>query len=92
MKQKLYKILSVLLKNLLIFLIGGLLAIAATLLCAEPLLKAAIKQDVGLGIIAVAPVLIVIYGIIFGIAGGIISVITYNLIKFIKQRKAPKSN
>jgi len=76
----------------LAFLVGALLAITATLLCAEPLLKATIKQDVGLGIIAVAPAFIVIYSIIFGVAGGIIAVIIYNLIGFTKRRKSLKDN
>lgn len=83
---------SVLLKNFLAFLTGGLLGIAATLLCIEPLLKATIKQDVGLGIIAVAPTFIVIYAVIFGIIGGITAVIIYNLINFIRRKKASKNN
>jgi len=90
LKQKLYKILSVLFKNFLAFLAGGFLGITATLLCIEQLLKATIKNDIGLGIIAVVPAFIVIYAVVFGIAGGIISVIIYNLMKFIRRRKALK--
>jgi hypothetical protein len=58
-----------------------------TLLCAKPLLELAIKKDIGLGIIAIAPVLILIYSIIFGIIGGFIAITIYNLAKFINRKR-----
>jgi len=84
--QKIHKLLLIILKNFLGFLAGGLLGVIATLLAAKPLLESVIHKDIGLGIIAVAPVVILIYLIIFGTAGGILGIIVYNLIR----RKAKK--
>lgn len=85
--QKFRKILSIAVKNFFAFLIGGVSGAAAALLLIEPLLKYSIKKDVGLGIIAVAPFLIIFYLILFGVAGGALGIIVYNLIKFFKRKK-----
>lgn len=85
--QKIYKTLFVILKNILAFIAGGIAGMAITLLFARPLLESAIKKDVGLGIIALAPVVLIIYSIIFGIIGGISGIIVYNLFKKIFKQK-----
>ena len=89
LKPNIYKLLAVVFKNLAVFLVGGVMGAVATLLFAEPLLKATIKQDVGLGIIAIAPALLVIYSLILGLAGGFLAIIIYNLTK-LKKRKGLK--
>lgn len=86
--SKAFKILKTIFKNILAFLAGGILGILSALLYAVPLLEHAVKKDVGLGVIVVAPVLIVFYGILFGTAGGILAIILYNLIKYIKRKRA----
>ena len=87
MKQKIYKIFKIFLKNFIAFLVGGVLSVPITLLLARPLLESALNKDVGLGVIVLAPALILIYSILFGIAGGIAGIIIYNLIKFFKRKK-----
>lgn len=86
MRQQIYKLSHAILKNILAFIVGGVLGIAATLLFAKQLLESAINKDVGLGVIALAPVLLIIYAVIFGAIGGIIGIVVYNL-KFLKHKK-----
>jgi hypothetical protein len=86
-RYKSSKIFFVVLKNLLAFFTGGVLSALATLLFAKPILEFAIKKDVGLSIVAIAPILILIYSVIFGIVGGLLGVIIYNLIKFSQKNK-----
>ena len=66
MKQKIYKIFLAVIKNLLAFLAGGILGVLAVLLLAKPLVESAITKDIGLGVIALAPAILVIYAIGFG--------------------------
>lgn len=77
----------VVVKNLLAFLAGALVGGLATLLYARQLLEHAITKDVGLGIIAVAPVVIIIYAVLFGTVGGVMGIIVYNL--FGRRRVRP---
>ena len=86
MKQKFYKILTIFIKNILSFLIGGSLGILFTIIFAEPFLKFAINKDVGLGIIALAPVVLLFYLLFFTVLGGILGVFAYNIIKNFKQK------
>lgn len=85
-ENKIHKILLAVIRNLLAFIIGGVLGVVSTLLFAGQLLESAIKKDVGLGIIAVAPVIIIIYSFIFGAIGGIAGIIIYNLFKKLKRK------
>ena len=87
MKYKVSKVFFTIFKNLLAFLAGGILSVLTTLLFAKPILEFAVKKDVGLSIVALAPVLILIYSILFGIVGGLLGIVIYNLIKFFKRRK-----
>ena len=86
MKTKLLKIISILYKNFIVFVIGGLLGIIITIIFIKPLLSSTIKTDVGVSIIALIPTLITIYSIIFGFAGGILAIIIYNLIKIFRKK------
>lgn len=85
--KKLSKVLSFILKNFLIFLTGGVLGLLSVLIFAEPLLEHSIKKDVGFGVIAVAPLLLVLYGILFWLGGGILAVAVYHLIRSFAKRK-----
>ncbi|MEK7647261.1 MAG: hypothetical protein AAB378_02710 [Patescibacteria group bacterium] len=87
LKQKIYKILIALLKNILAFAVGGILGLFTVVLFAKPLLEHIATKDVGLGIIALAPVVLLISAFIFAAIGGITAVIAYNVIKFIKYKK-----
>lgn len=86
MKQKIFKIFLALIKNILAFLMGALFAISIIILFAEPILKHSINKNVGLGIIALAPAVIIIYSVFFGTGGGILGIVIYNLIR-IKKKK-----
>lgn len=90
MKQKLYKILVTLFKNLLAFAIGGVLGLIAVALSTKPLLERVATKDVGLGIIALAPALLAIYAIAFATIGGVIAVIVFNIIRLIRRKRRNK--
>ena len=85
-KQKIYKIFLVLIKNILAFFVGAIFTVLIIIIFAEPILKHSINEDVGLGIIAVAPAVIIIYSVFFGTGGGILGIAIFNLIR-IKKRK-----
>jgi len=85
--HKSFKILLTIVKNLLAFLAGAVVGALATLVYARQLLEHAVTQDVGLGIIAVAPVVIVIYGVLFGMVGGILGIIIYNIVVRRRRRR-----
>lgn len=75
------KWLAMLLKNTLAFLAGGVSGVLVAVLFAEPLIRRSVSEDVGLGIIAVAPVVLILYSILFGAVGGVSGIIIYNIIR-----------
>jgi hypothetical protein len=91
LRSKLYPVFIWLLKNLLIFLIGGAMGVAGTILFADPLLRHAIPKNIGLGVIAVAPILILLYAMFFGTIGGVIAIVLYYLVKFIRSRQTARA-
>jgi hypothetical protein len=90
-RQQLYYIFIWLLKNLLIFMVGAALGIFVVFINADSLLKAAIPKDIGLGVIAVAPILILFYAMFFGTIGGVIAILLYYVIKFLRGRRAARA-
>ena len=92
MKQKILKIFFFIVKNLLAFLAGSVLGVLTVIIFAEPLIARAINKDIGLGIIAVAPILLAFHFIIFGTIGGIIAVILYNVARFTIRRRRIRQN
>ncbi len=86
-RQKFYKIFFAVIKNLSAFLAGSFLGILTMMLFARSLLERTITKDIGLGIIAIAPVLLLFYSIAFGVIGGVIAIIVYNLARFIKRKR-----
>lgn len=82
------KVVRTILKNFLVFISGGVLGAAVCLLFLRPLLQAGIKKDVGLGIIAVAPVITIFYLLLFFAGGGIAGILFYNVYRiFYKKRR-----
>ena len=57
------------------------MGILIEILLAKPLLEHSITADIGLGVIAVAPAILVIYFILFALGGGVAGVVVYNLIR-----------
>ena len=77
--------LMMVLKNLLAFIAGAVVGVLGVLVFARQLLEHAITKDVGLGIIAVAPAVLIIYATLFGAAGGLLGIIAYNF--WIRRRR-----
>lgn len=78
------KILKIIGKNVLAFLGGAVLGIIAVIVFFLP--KALERVD-SLAVIALVPVFLIIYGIIGIIVGGLLGVVIYNTLKFIRRRK-----
>ena len=87
--QRLYAWLAVFAKNALAFIAGGSAGVFAVIVCAEPLLRYTITKDVGLGIIALAPVALLLYIVLFGFIGSVLGVLIYNVIR-IRRRAASR--
>lgn len=87
--MKIAKILKAIGKNALTFLVGAVigLIINITVIFPSAIQKVASEKDVGLGIIALAPVLFIIYGIISIVIGGFLAIVIYNIIKRGKKNK-----
>lgn len=73
-------------KNIFVFLAGAAAGIAAVILFVLPAALEKTGQRAGLGIIALAPVLFILYGIMGVAFGGFGTIIVYNIIKFILKR------
>ncbi|MFH1193551.1 MAG: hypothetical protein V1661_00990 [bacterium] len=80
------KILKIILKNFLVFAGGGVFGAVLSIVLMKYLLAISITKDVGLGIIALAPVMIIFWAFIFGIGGGLMAIIIYNVIKIWRGR------
>lgn len=81
------RIAKIILKNILALLTGMLFGVAVLFIFLKPMLYYAMPKNAGLGVIALAPALMIIYGILLAGGGGILGLITYNLIVFLKKRK-----
>ncbi len=68
------------------FITGGAFGIFLTVIFAEPLLRFAIKRDIGLATVALAPIVIILYALIFGTIGGILGIIIYNIVKHYRRK------
>lgn len=91
MKQKIFRIIKAVFKNLLVFIGGAFLGLVTTLLFAKQLLQSLADKDIGLAVIAVAPIVLMMYAIMFGVAGGTLAVIIYNVRKFIKRKREKRN-
>ena len=87
--MKIAKILKAIGKNALAFLTGAIigLIINAVFIFPSAVQKVTSEKDVGLAIIALAPALFIIYGIISIIIGGFLAIVIYNIIKRRKKNK-----
>lgn len=89
--MKLKQIATTILKNLLVLICGAVLGMLLLFICLEPVLYLAMPKNAGLAVIALAPVIIIIYSILFAVGGGVLGLIVYNLILLIKKwRKKDK--
>ena len=83
-----YRISLGVLKNLAVFLSGAVLGVLIIAFWpGKPPLALLGNKDIGLGIIALIPVLF-IYFVVAGLAGGVLGVIIYNLVKFFRREKS----
>ncbi|PIR66988.1 MAG: hypothetical protein COU51_01055 [Parcubacteria group bacterium CG10_big_fil_rev_8_21_14_0_10_36_14] len=73
------------LKNIGVFLFGGIIGIIFSLVLMKGLLVISISKDVGLGIIALAPIFMIFWIIALGFFGGVMAIIIYQLIRFLKK-------
>ncbi len=89
------KILRMLWKNLIAFLIGaGIGAVTVVLFVFPSALKESLADKepgtVIVGALALAPVLLIIYGVLGIIFGGLAALIVYNIVKLVLRKKKPK--
>ena len=88
------KILKVLWKNIVAFLIGAAIGTVTVVLFVFP---SALKESLAdkepgtviVGAIALAPVLLIIYGVLGIIFGGLAALIVYNIAKLVLRKKKP---
>ncbi|MFC1686901.1 hypothetical protein ACFL0E_00915 [Nanoarchaeota archaeon] len=79
------KVIKVILKNFLVFTLGGFVGLIIGVILAMIWMKTA-GPSVGLGIIALAPFMLVLFSLMGFVIGGVLGLIIYNIIK-IKRRK-----
>lgn len=83
-----YKILITILKNIFSFLAGAILGVLIELFFVRSLLVSTLTKDVGLGVIALVPVVVIIYSVLFGGLGGSLGIIIYNVIRYFKRKNS----
>ena len=79
--------LKIILKYIAIFILGGFVALAYLFVFSLKGLLEKTGAEVGLGIIALAPVLIIIYGIFYFLIGGVLGVIIFVVFRMLRKRK-----
>lgn len=77
------------LKGLAVFIASGLIGIVALFIFSLKSNLENAAKDVGLGIIALAPALVIIYSIVYFLAGGFLGLSAYLIYKYWKH-KIPK--
>jgi hypothetical protein len=85
-KEKIFKILKALIKNIFVFIGGFIAGSIIVFIFAGKLLAPLAEKDIGLGVIAVAPIMILLYIIMFGTLGGVLAVIIYNIRRYRKRK------
>ena len=84
---KVFRVLKIIAKNIGIFIGSGVLSsVLVFLLSKKSFVELLNNKDVSLGAVVSAPVLLV-YLFVFGVGGGILGVIFYNLYELFKRRK-----
>ena len=86
-KQKKKNLFLIILKNIASFLFGAIAGELVLLVFFLRLILEKVAEKAGLGIIALAPILLIFYGFLFGLIGGILGIIVYNVYKKLKKRK-----
>ena len=84
--MKIKQIFSFLWKNILVFIVGGVIGIAVSMFYLFQFWFPANGGKVGLGIIAIIPIMLILFAIMGLVIGGIFGIIIYQIIRFIKKK------
>jgi len=84
-KQKKKNLFLIILKNIASFLFGAIAGELVLLVFFLRLILEKVAEKAGLGIIALAPILLIFYGFLFGLIGGILGIIVYNVYKKLRK-------
>jgi hypothetical protein len=79
--------LKIILKYFIVFVLGGIIAVAYLFIFSIKGLLEKIGLEAGLGIIALAPVLIIVYGIFYFLIGGICGIILLVVFRMLRKRR-----
>ena len=85
-KQKKKNLFLIILKNIASFLFGAIAGELVLLVFFLRLILEKVAEKAGLGIIALAPILLIFYGFLFGLIGGILGIIVYNVYKKFRKK------
>ena len=85
-KQKKKNLFLIILKNIASFLFGAIAGELVLLVFFLRLILEKVAEKAGLGIIALAPILLIFYGFLFGLIGGILGIIVYNVYKKLRKK------
>ncbi len=81
------KILKDILKSLGMFILGGIAGVIILFVFFLERIFAGISTDIGIGILALAPILIILYSILSFVLGGFSGLILYWAYRFWKHKK-----
>ena len=84
-KQKKKNLFLIILKNIASFLLGLIAGELILIVFFLRLILEKVAEKAGLGIIALAPILLIFYGFLFGLIGGILGIVIYNIYKKLKK-------
>ncbi len=87
MKSKNESILKKVFKNLISFFLGALIGEILFIIYFLSIMVNKIAEKAGLGIIALAPIIFIIYSIFSIIIGGVLGIIIYNIYKNGKKKR-----
>ena len=84
-KQKKKNLFLIILKNIASFLLGLIAGELILIVFFLRLILEKVAEKAGLGIIALAPILLIFYGFLFGLIGVILGIVIYNIYKKLKK-------
>ncbi len=84
-KQKKKSIFLGIFKNFVSFLFGTIVGELILIVFFLKIILEKVAEKAGLGIIALAPILLIFYSFLFGFVGGILGIIIYNIYKKLKR-------
>ena len=84
-RQKKKSIFLAIFKNFIAFLFGAIFWELILIVFFLRLILEKVAEKAGLGIIALAPILLIFYGFLFGLIGGILGIVIYNIYKKLRK-------